>query len=81
MKILYCIEHQNTVRADGIDDVVWHPYPSFCEHSLANWEFSFCYFDMGWAYCEMPETREDWDEDVEPSQEEIDEVEEECILS
>ena len=73
MDTRYCIEHQNTVRADGIDDVVWHPYPSFCEHSLANWEFSFCYFDMGWAYCEMPETREDWDEDVEPSQEEIDE--------
>ena len=75
METIWCIEHEDLVMAQkfpsGFDGIV-HQYLVNSEHTLCGWEMDWCTFDEGWAYCAMPEERDDWDMD-----EELEQVEEE----
>jgi hypothetical protein len=73
--MLYCIEHGNMEKLDG--DFFGH---LTIVHTKYGEEADLCQFEHGWATCPPPELKPDWmDGLVEPSQEEIELVDENSL--
>jgi hypothetical protein len=76
MEFVYCVEHEYSVPLQHSQVGDCHERPTFNEFGCL--EYDVCFFEMGYTYCDMPEVREDWDEDESPSPEELELIEEEA---
>ena len=73
MKTLYCLKHEHSTLAQNSPTGNIHEVLFFNE--FGQLDIEFCEYELGWATCE-PEIDPDWELYlVEPSQEEIDEME------
>jgi hypothetical protein len=78
MEFLYCLNHGHTSPVQHCNGLILHEYPIFSEYTISGFDIDWCFFEMGWATSEMPEVREDWDLDEEPSPEEMELIEKEA---
>lgn len=68
----YCIEHGYSTRLQHSLVGDCHEVPVYNDFGVL--EYEVCFYELGMAYCEMPEFRDDWDID-EYSIEDLDYVE------
>ena len=68
----FCIKHEHSTLVQNSPIGNIHEVLFFNE--FGQLDIDWCFYEMGWAFCEMPEIDPDWELYlVEPSQEEIDE--------